>query len=162
MTVDHLYCTAIKDNLIVQGVTTRYRRKHSTCVFYAVMPNARPPQAAAQQAGPGGDAGSRAAGAKPSSAAAEGQSQPTMASTRPEARAGPGGQDSHSAAAGGAAAASSSTSSTAATAASPGGGSSSEPPTPSRVDLEGARTFATAQLERATQQVHRKHVEMAR
>ena len=38
VTVHHLYCTAIKDGLMVQAVTQRYRRKFFTTVYYSVMP----------------------------------------------------------------------------------------------------------------------------
>ena len=34
----HLYCTAIKDGIIVQALSLRYRRKFSSVVFYARMP----------------------------------------------------------------------------------------------------------------------------
>jgi 5'-AMP-activated protein kinase regulatory beta subunit len=40
VTLNHLYCTAIKDGLMVQAATQRYRRKFVTSVFYAVMPSA--------------------------------------------------------------------------------------------------------------------------
>lgn len=36
--LNHLYCTAIKDNVMVLGATQRYRDKSVTIVFYAVMP----------------------------------------------------------------------------------------------------------------------------
>ena len=32
------YCTAIKDGLMVQAVSQRYRRKHVTTVLYSIMP----------------------------------------------------------------------------------------------------------------------------
>jgi 5'-AMP-activated protein kinase regulatory beta subunit len=38
VTINHLYCTAIKDGLMVQAITQRYRRKHATTVYYSVMP----------------------------------------------------------------------------------------------------------------------------
>jgi 5'-AMP-activated protein kinase regulatory beta subunit len=36
--VDHLYCTAIKDGMMVLGVTQRYRMKFVTTVYYSMMP----------------------------------------------------------------------------------------------------------------------------
>jgi len=33
----HLYCTAIKDELMVLGATQRYKEKYSTIVFYSLM-----------------------------------------------------------------------------------------------------------------------------
>tara|TARA_A100001015_G_scaffold307656_1_gene403926 strand:- start:3516 stop:4292 length:777 start_codon:yes stop_codon:yes gene_type:complete len=38
VSLNHLYCTAIKDGMMVLGVTQRYRSKHMTLVFYSVMP----------------------------------------------------------------------------------------------------------------------------
>ena len=38
VSLNHLYCTAIRDNLMVQAITQRYRRKHTTSVYYTVMP----------------------------------------------------------------------------------------------------------------------------
>eukprot|EP01138_Halocafeteria_seosinensis_P006418 gb/GECG01006561.1/.p1 GENE.gb/GECG01006561.1/~~gb/GECG01006561.1/.p1 ORF type:complete len:547 (+),score=69.14 gb/GECG01006561.1/:1-1641(+) len=38
VTVDHLYCAAIKDGVMVQGTTRRYRRKAVTVVYYSIMP----------------------------------------------------------------------------------------------------------------------------
>ena len=43
--LNHLYCTAIKDNIMVLGATQRYRDKYVTIVFYAVMPTPTPPAA---------------------------------------------------------------------------------------------------------------------
>lgn len=40
VTLNHLYCTAIKDALMVQACTQRYRRKFTTTVFYTCMPHA--------------------------------------------------------------------------------------------------------------------------
>jgi 5'-AMP-activated protein kinase regulatory beta subunit len=40
VTLNHLYCTAIKDGLMVQATSQRYRRKHVSLVFYAPMPMA--------------------------------------------------------------------------------------------------------------------------
>jgi len=34
VTLNHLYCTAFRDGLMVQGVTQRYKRKFVTTVFY--------------------------------------------------------------------------------------------------------------------------------
>ncbi len=36
--LNHLYCTAIKDGLMVLGSTHRYREKFVTVVFFSVMP----------------------------------------------------------------------------------------------------------------------------
>jgi 5'-AMP-activated protein kinase regulatory beta subunit len=36
--LNHLYCTAIKDGMMVLGATQRYRQKHMTLVFYSQMP----------------------------------------------------------------------------------------------------------------------------
>ena len=47
VTLNHLYCTAIKDGLMVQAVTQRYRRKHVTTVLYSLMPMAASAAAAA-------------------------------------------------------------------------------------------------------------------
>lgn len=38
VSLNHLYCTAIKDGMMVLGVTERYRNKHVTKVFYSTMP----------------------------------------------------------------------------------------------------------------------------
>jgi 5'-AMP-activated protein kinase regulatory beta subunit len=38
VSLNHLYCTAIKDNLMVLGATQRYKEKYITIVFYSVMP----------------------------------------------------------------------------------------------------------------------------
>lgn len=35
VTLNHLYCSAIKDNLMVLGVTQRFREKFVTTVFYS-------------------------------------------------------------------------------------------------------------------------------
>lgn len=43
--LNHLYCTAIKDNIMVLGATQRYRDKYVTIVFYAMMPVPTPPSA---------------------------------------------------------------------------------------------------------------------
>lgn len=40
VSLNHLYCTAIKDNMMVLGVTKRYREKYITLVFYSAMPGA--------------------------------------------------------------------------------------------------------------------------
>ena len=64
VTLNHLYCTAIKDGLMVQAVTQRYRRKYVTTILYTLLP---PGMAiAAQMQGGGaaaaasdGDAGGR-------------------------------------------------------------------------------------------------------
>jgi len=34
--LNHLYCTAIKDGMMVLGVTLRYKQKHCTTVYYSV------------------------------------------------------------------------------------------------------------------------------
>lgn len=39
VTLNHLHCTAIKDRLMVLGVTQRYRRKFVTTVFYSWLPS---------------------------------------------------------------------------------------------------------------------------
>lgn len=39
VSLNHLYCTAIKDGMMVLGGTQRYREKHVTLVFYSVMPS---------------------------------------------------------------------------------------------------------------------------
>mmetsp|Transcript_9783 Transcript_9783/g.10527 ORF Transcript_9783/g.10527 Transcript_9783/m.10527 type:complete len:248 (-) Transcript_9783:1354-2097(-) len=38
VSLNHLYCTAIKDGMMVLGATQRYRDKYFTIVFYSVMP----------------------------------------------------------------------------------------------------------------------------
>lgn len=38
VSLNHLYCTAIKDNMMVLGVTRRYKQKYLTLVFYSAMP----------------------------------------------------------------------------------------------------------------------------
>lgn len=38
VSLNHLYCTAIKDNMMVLGSTHRYKEKYCTVVFYALMP----------------------------------------------------------------------------------------------------------------------------
>jgi hypothetical protein len=38
VSLNHLYCTAIKDGMMVLGATQRYREKYFTIVFYSVMP----------------------------------------------------------------------------------------------------------------------------
>lgn len=40
VSLNHLYCTAIKDNLMVLGATQRYKAKFITVVYYSVMPGA--------------------------------------------------------------------------------------------------------------------------
>mmetsp|Transcript_10 Transcript_10/g.34 ORF Transcript_10/g.34 Transcript_10/m.34 type:complete len:315 (-) Transcript_10:3606-4550(-) len=40
VTLNHLYCAAIKENLMVLGVTQRYREKFVTTVFYSPLPDA--------------------------------------------------------------------------------------------------------------------------
>lgn len=40
VSLNHLYCTAIKDGLMVLGATQRYKEKFFTVVFYSVMPTA--------------------------------------------------------------------------------------------------------------------------
>ena len=37
VSLNHLYCTAIKDGMMVLGATQRYRKKYVTIVFYSVM-----------------------------------------------------------------------------------------------------------------------------
>jgi hypothetical protein len=37
VSLNHLYCTAIKDGMMVLGATQRYRQKYVTIVFYSVM-----------------------------------------------------------------------------------------------------------------------------
>eukprot|EP01041_Mallomonas_annulata_P012515 gene12515-26370_t len=39
VSLNHLYCTAIKDNMMVLGVTKRYKDKYITLVFYSAMPS---------------------------------------------------------------------------------------------------------------------------
>ena len=39
VSLNHLYCTAIKDGMMVLGATQRYKDKYFTVVFYSVMPN---------------------------------------------------------------------------------------------------------------------------
>jgi len=39
VSLNHLYCTAIKDGMMVLGSTQRYRDKYFTVVFYSVMPS---------------------------------------------------------------------------------------------------------------------------
>lgn len=38
VTLHHLCCTAIKDNMMVQATSHRYRRKFVTCVYYSLTP----------------------------------------------------------------------------------------------------------------------------
>jgi 5'-AMP-activated protein kinase regulatory beta subunit len=38
VSLNHLYCTAIKDGMMVLGSTHRYKEKYCTVVFYAMMP----------------------------------------------------------------------------------------------------------------------------
>lgn len=38
VSLTHLYCTAIKDNMMVLGMTHRYKAKHVTTVFYSITP----------------------------------------------------------------------------------------------------------------------------
>ena len=38
VTLNHLYCTAIKDGMMVLGCTQRYRGKYVTLIFYSTMP----------------------------------------------------------------------------------------------------------------------------
>ena len=38
VSLNHLYCTAIKDGMMVLGVTERYKKKFITQVFYSTMP----------------------------------------------------------------------------------------------------------------------------
>lgn len=38
VTLNHLYCTAIKDGMMVLGATQRYREKFVTIVLYSVLP----------------------------------------------------------------------------------------------------------------------------
>ena len=35
--LNHLYCTAIKDGIMVLGATQRYKEKYQTTVFYSSM-----------------------------------------------------------------------------------------------------------------------------
>lgn len=45
VSLNHLYCTAIKDGMMVLGATQRYRDKYFTVVFYSVMhPSGPQPQ----------------------------------------------------------------------------------------------------------------------
>jgi len=37
VTLNHLYCTAIKDGMMVLGATQRYKEKHCTIVFLSIM-----------------------------------------------------------------------------------------------------------------------------
>jgi len=37
VTLNHLYCTAIKDGMMVLGATQRYKEKHATIVYYSIM-----------------------------------------------------------------------------------------------------------------------------
>lgn len=39
VSLNHLYCTAIKDNMMVLGSTHRYKEKFCTVVFFAMMPS---------------------------------------------------------------------------------------------------------------------------
>jgi len=41
VTLNHLYCSAIKENLMVLGITQRYRGKFVTTVFYSPLPDAK-------------------------------------------------------------------------------------------------------------------------
>jgi 5'-AMP-activated protein kinase regulatory beta subunit len=41
VSLNHLYCTAIRDGMMVLGATQRYRQKHITLVFYSLMPGAK-------------------------------------------------------------------------------------------------------------------------
>ncbi|GBG26623.1 5'-AMP-activated protein kinase subunit beta-1 [Hondaea fermentalgiana] len=41
VTLNHLYCSAIKENLMVLGVTQRYKEKFVTTVFYSPLPDAK-------------------------------------------------------------------------------------------------------------------------
>jgi 5'-AMP-activated protein kinase, regulatory beta subunit len=36
--LNHLYCTAIKDGMMVLGMTQRYKQKFVTTVYYSTMP----------------------------------------------------------------------------------------------------------------------------
>lgn len=36
--LNHLYCTAIKDGMMVLGMTERYKQKFVTTVYYSTMP----------------------------------------------------------------------------------------------------------------------------
>jgi len=42
VSLNHLYCTAIKDGMMVLGATQRYKEKFFTIVFYSVMPPSGP------------------------------------------------------------------------------------------------------------------------
>ena len=42
VTLGHLFCTALRDGLMVQATSVRYRRKFATNVFYTMMPAAPP------------------------------------------------------------------------------------------------------------------------
>jgi 5'-AMP-activated protein kinase, regulatory beta subunit len=37
VSLNHLYCTAIKDGIMVLGATQRYKEKYQTTVFYSTM-----------------------------------------------------------------------------------------------------------------------------
>ena len=39
VTLNHLYCTAIKDGLMVLGVTTRFKEKYVTTITYSLQDN---------------------------------------------------------------------------------------------------------------------------
>jgi 5'-AMP-activated protein kinase, regulatory beta subunit len=44
VSLNHLYCTAIKDGMMVLGSTQRYKEKYCTIVLYSVMPSPAAPQ----------------------------------------------------------------------------------------------------------------------
>ena len=50
VTLNHLNCTTISENLMVQSVTQRYRTKYVTTVFYSMMPQTRAVRLAAERA----------------------------------------------------------------------------------------------------------------
>lgn len=60
VTLNHLYCTAFRDGLMVQGTTQRYKRKFVTTVFYSAATQFSTPQSAT-----GVNPGSQAAAGPP-------------------------------------------------------------------------------------------------
>ena len=49
VTLNHLNCTTISENLMVQSMTQRYRSKYVTTVFYSMMPQTRVARQAAER-----------------------------------------------------------------------------------------------------------------
>ena len=62
VSLNHLNCTTISENLMVQSVSQRYRAKYVTTVFYSMMPLTRAARAAAAATA---GAGASAAGPGP-------------------------------------------------------------------------------------------------